>query len=233
MPFDPSKILPDYWMPRPPDEVGPDLQRDFDRLLRKAIDQGNAAWIDYRLAAPRWRFLCYVADHHRIALHGSGNPSIKVFKPRRPIDLSEFGSQEAVFAAADGIWAMFYAILDRDHYRMSLNNACIRLEDVAGQAGEPFYVFSISRTALAQKPWRSGVVYLLPPESFHVQPPLQFGEYQVLIPQLASPLPVVPMARLEVSPEDFPFLSQIRGHDDCRMAEYSAAMQTGAPWPQD
>jgi hypothetical protein len=40
------------------------------------------------------------------------------------------------------------------------------------------------------------------------------------------------MARLEVAPEDFPFLKDIRGLDDARLAEYGQAMQTGAPWPE-
>jgi len=54
-----------------------------------------------------------------------------------------------------------------------------------------------------------------------------------IIPQLASPVHVKPLARLEIRPEDFPFLSQIRGHDDSRLAEYGIAMQAGAPWPDD
>ena len=54
-----------------------------------------------------------------------------------------------------------------------------------------------------------------------------------MIPQLASPVHVKPLARLEIRPEDFLFLSQIRGHDDSRLAEYGIAMQAGAPWPDD
>jgi hypothetical protein len=43
---------------------------------------------------------------------------------------------------------------------------------------------------------------------------------------------VKPLARVAVEPEDFPFLSQIRGHDDERLEEYAHAMETGAPWPE-
>jgi len=62
-------------------------------------------------------------------------------------------------------------------------------------------------------------------------PSLRFGTYEVRIPQLASLAPVKPFAHLEVAPEDFPFLKDIRGLDDTRLREYGEAMATGAPWP--
>ena len=143
-------------------------------------------------------------------MHGTGDPHIKVFEPRPSNDLTEFGAQTAVYAAGDGLWAMFYAILDRKNYPMATSNACIRLVDEAGQVSEPRYVFSISQYALRQQPWRTGMVYLLPGDTFVNQPSLRFGPYEVHIPQLASLVPVKPFAQLEVTPEDFPFLKDIR-----------------------
>jgi hypothetical protein len=127
---------------------------------------------------------------------------------------------------------MYFAIIDRGRFDMSLNNACIRLADPSGQVSEPRYVFSISRTALAQSPWRMGSVYLLPAEPFVTQPPIPFGPYEVRIPQLASLAPVRPLARLTVAPDDFPMLADIRGHDDARMEEYAQALMTAGPWPE-
>lgn len=75
------------------------------------------------------------------------------------------------------------------------------------------------------------MVYLLPGDTFIRQPSLRFGPYEVRIPQLASLVPVRPYAYLDVTPEDFPFLKEIRGIDDARLAEYGQAMQAGAPWP--
>jgi len=95
------------------------------------------------------------------------------------------------------------------------------------------YVFSITRSLLSSQPWRTGTVYLLPRSTFITQPPLSFGAYQDHIAQLASLVPVQPLAKLTVTPADFPFLTQIRGHDDERLQEYATAMQTGTPWPQD
>jgi hypothetical protein len=42
---------------------------------------------------------------------------------------------------------------------------------------------------------------------------------------------VNPFARLRVGPRDFPFLAQIGGHDDERLAEYAQAVMAPAPWP--
>lgn len=223
--------LPEYWIPRPQMSLDKNMKAAFDDLLVEATAQDEVLGLDYTLLAPKWQFLCYLADQHDIVLHGSGDPHIIHFEPRESNDLNEFGRQKAVFAAADGIWAMFFAIVDRETYPMSVSNAGIQLIDADGQASDPFYVFSVSREVLPQQPWRTGSVYLLPSETFVAQPPMQFGEYEVRILQMASLVPVKPLARLEVSPDDFPFLDQIRGHDDARLQEYATAMQTGRAWP--
>ena len=224
-------VLPDYWLPRPALQLDRTTQAAFDRLLTTALAQGNVPLLDYTLSAPKWQFLCYLAEHHAIALHGSGNPNITQFAPRQPVDLTSFGSQHAVYAADDGIWALFFAIVDRQRYPMSLLNACVRIANTPTHLSDPLYVFSVSQTALPRQPWRDGVVYLLPRTTFIAQPPIQFDSVVIHSAQLASLAPVTPLARVAVTPEDFPFLAQIRGHDDARLSDYAAAMETGAPWP--
>jgi hypothetical protein len=223
--------LPSYWLPRPAMQLDQTTQAAFDQLLTTALVQGTGPLLDYTLAAPKWQFLCYLAEHRAIALHGSGSPDITQFTPRQPIDSTEFGSQCAVYAADDGIWALFFAIADRARYPMSLLNSCIRIAQAPAPLGEPLYVFSVSRTALPQQPWRDGMVYLLPRATFIAQPAVQVDTSTIHPAQLASLVPVTPLARLAVTPADFPFLAQIRGHDDARLADYAAAMDTGAPWP--
>lgn len=225
-------MLPDYWLQRPAMEIDAQTRSDIDQLLARAKSAATITRIDYHFPIPKWQFLCYLADQQGIILHGTGDPDIRIFEPRPSIDLSEFGAQTAVYAAGDGLWAMFFAILDRARCAMATSNACIRLVDNAGQVSEPRYVFSISQYALEAQPWRKGTVYLLPGDTFVNQPSLQFGEYEVRLPQFASLVPVKPYAQLEVAPEDFPFLQDIRGIDDDRLPEYGEAMQAGAPWPE-
>jgi hypothetical protein len=216
---------------RPEMPEDPAVLAAFDRLLAGAHAHPGAT-LDYALPAPKWQFLCHAAERNNLAVHGSGDPAISVFEPRQSNDLNEFGNRKAVYAAADGIWAMFFAIVDRDRVQ-SISNGCMRLAGPDGHVSEPYYFFSVSREALPEKPWRSGSVYLLPRETFVEQPPFPFGEYQVRIAQLASLEPVKPLARLDVTPEDFPFLERIRFHDHARLEEISRALQQGAPWPEE
>jgi hypothetical protein len=224
-------ILPDYWMPRPGEDPDPAARGAFDALLEGVLDAPEGAEIAYDLPYPKWQFLCHAAEQHNLALHGSGNPAIALFEPRQSNDLNEFGNRKAVYAASDGIWAMFFAIADRDRFKMSVTNASIRVRDESGSISGPFYFFAVSASALPSQPWRTGTVYLLPRHTFTAQPSLPFGPVEVLIAQLASLEPVQPLAKLTVEPADFPFLQQIRGHDDARFAEYGAALQSGSPLP--
>ena len=224
-------ILPDYWLTRPRTGDDEKAQATFDALLRTTLSTGGCPPIQYTLPWPKWQFLCHIADDHDIALHGSGDANIALFEPRQSNDLNDFGNQKAVYAAADGLWAMFFAIVDRGRVT-SINNACIRLADKAGELHGPYYVFSVNQSAIVSRPWRTGWVYLLPRRSFEAQAPLSFGDYEVIVAQLASFAPIEPLAKLMITPEDFPFLMNIRGHDDQRLEEYAAALQAGAPWPE-
>ena len=195
-------------------------------LLDEAVLAGADEFIDYRLAAPKWQFLCYAADRGGFVLHGTGNPDIAMFEPRQSNDVDDFGNRCAVYAASDGLWPMYFAIFDRDRYPMGLTNACIRLVGVEGA----YYFFSISRSALDQQPWRDGIVYLLPADTFETQKSIMEGDHEIQIAQVASLTPVRPIAKLRVGPEDFPFLHAIRGHDNAVISARAAADPAGFPW---
>lgn len=234
-------LLPDYWLERPP--LRPDAAThpllealascletesaehvlDVDELLRDRGDRGDLT---------TWELLCGLTGRRTIAYHGTGDSGITSFEPRQPIDFAPFGDQKAVFATSDPIWAMFYAIVDRDLYTITLNNGCIELLGPDGRPGTPYYYFSVSRDALPRQPWRTGYLYFLPPQSFVGQPPGTYAGQSARVPQLASPVAVAPLARLRVAPGDFPFLAHIRGHDDARLSEYATAIMAAAPWPE-
>jgi hypothetical protein len=228
-------VLPDYWLEQPPlaldratqaaiEECLSLLQGSADRLLDvDGIIRGGGG-------VTAWQFLCGLAERREVAFHGTGDPYIESFEPREPVDFAPFGQQKAVFATSDPIWAMFYAIVDRDRHRLTLNNGCILVADADGRAEAPYY-FSITGSALPRRPWRTGFVYFLPVETFVEQPAGTYAGHAARIPQLASQVAVTPFARLRVAPGDFPFLVRIRGHDDDRLAEYAQAVTAAAPWP--
>lgn len=221
---------PDFLERRPPMPTDPATLAAFDALYDEAVAAGFREPIDYRLAAPRWQFICHIADTRDVVLHGSGNPAIAEFEPRQPVDNTEFGNRKAVYGASDGLWPMYFAILDRDGHRMSLINASARPLADDGTLGEPVYYFSISESVLPLSPWRKGTIYFLPRATFEQQPEGHFLGQRMSVPQWASAEPVTPLARIEVGPGDFPLLGAIRGHDwDTAMAR-ARANPDGFPW---
>src|SRR5689334_22712982 len=119
--------LPSYLLPRPPMDLDPETVAAFAGLFAEAVRAGTAHPIPYDLAAPKWQFLCWLADTQDVLLHGSGNPDIARFEPRQSNDVNEFGNREAIYAASDGLWPMYFAIVDRDNYHISLTNSCARV----------------------------------------------------------------------------------------------------------
>ena len=221
--------LPSFLLPRPAMPVDAATRAQFEVLHATALT-ADGKRIDYRLDAPLWQFLCFLTDEKQILLHGSGNPDIDHFEPRKANDVAEFGDRRAVYAASDGIWPLYFAILDRERYPMTLINSSIRLVLEDGGQSDPWYFFSITDTALAQRPFREGTIYLPPRAGFEAQPPLRYRGRDIHVQQLAGPNEVTPLARLTVSPEDFPFLGQLRGHDDESTFARARADPDGFPW---
>jgi hypothetical protein len=224
--------IQDYWLKRPDLNLDGNIKKSFDNILNLTIKSENDLVIQYSLSIPKWKFLCYLADNHPYALHGSNNKNIEYFEPRQSIDVSTFGNKKAVYAAADGIWPIFYAICNRKQYKMTLNNSCIYITGNGHKRIGPLYFFSISKDILKCKPWQTGTVYILPRETFVVQNSIITESYKIDIPQLRSETSVKPLAKLMVNADDFPFLNNIRGHDDRYFKEYAVAMQTGKPLPE-
>ena len=222
--------LPHYYLERPASPLDAATVAAFEAVWTQITTAPAPAELQYELPQPRWQFLCYLADHKPVVLHGSGRADIATFEPRKADDVLEFGNRAAVYAASDGIWPIYFAILDRDRYAMSLTNACIRVVPRTGEASPPCYFFSISRPALQQQPWRNGMVYILPRTTFEPQAPIPAEDGEVHVLQWASAAPVTPLAKLAVAPGDFPFLEQMRGHDDEIQWQRIQANPNGFPW---
>jgi hypothetical protein len=228
-----ASSFPRWFAPRPASRPDPETVAAFEQLFAAILQSGGGSLIDYTLPAPKWQFLCHVSDHKEIVLHGSGQPDILEFQPRQSNDAAEFGNRRAVYAASDGIWPIYFAVMDRDNGVTSLVNSCARLVHSDGSRSEPYYFFSINADALSRRPWRDGTIYLLPRSTFEPQPPQSYRGLQLEIAQWASAVPVPTLARLPVEPEDFPFLAQIYGHDPRVVKERAARDPDGFPWLAD
>ena len=172
------------------------------------LEHGPEQPFPYALPVPKWQFLCHIADQHDIALHGSNNPNLTELTPRHASDMHEFGAQNAVYAAGDGIWPMYFAIVDRSRVP-TLVNACIKISFADGREDGPFYLFSIGRQAKPHFPYLAGMIYLLPATTFVAEPAMPFGDFHVRAARLASATAVMPLAKMTVQPEDFPFLTRM------------------------
>jgi hypothetical protein len=166
----------------------------FERLAHE-VDEAGGAEVTYDAAAPRHAFFRYLLAQRPVLLHGTGDPSIERFEPQRQTDYDNEWTN-AVFATDDPIWPIFFAVVNRP-VAHSLINACSR------RYGESHYYFSIGADPKRRDAWRSGWLYVLPRGTFRLHPS---G------PEWLSPVPVRPLARLRVEPEDFPFLGDVVQH---------------------
>src|SRR5215213_2338581 len=161
--------LPSYYLPRPALDLTAEQIAAFEDLYARAVAPGGGGEITYTLDAPRWQVLCWLTDTQDVLLHGSGNPAIAEFEPRQSNDTEEFGNRKAVYAASDGLWAMYFALMDRDQHVEGLANAAFRLVDADGRRSVPYYFFAISGPQLPAAPWRNGMIYILPRTTFEQQ----------------------------------------------------------------
>lgn len=202
----------------------------FETLFERTLATGPNAVVQYDLPWPRWQFVSHIIESHQLVAHGSQNREIEVFEPRKSTDAHPFGDRKAVFGAADGLWAMYYAILDRATHPMLLVNSAVRVERADGSLTDPYYYFAISQSALDNRAFRPGTLYFLPADGFEAMPPMSVTGTRAHVPQRASLEPVVPLARIDVAPEDFPLLDRIRGHDDQIVLARAKADPDGFPW---
>jgi hypothetical protein len=177
----------------------------FDRLIANQFEPTPSAIINYTLPHPKYFFLQYLLDQGYL-LHGTKRSDIDILQPREQTDWKG-NSIQAVFATRDVFWPMYFALLDRSALTGSLRNGCFLVEQAPFQE-ERFYFFSVDQENIASDIWSDGFVYILPGGSFR---PTTSGK--VRFDEWASEQAISVIAKLPVSPGDFPFLRQVSGHD--------------------
>lgn len=197
----------------------------FDHLLDEALIKQDGSWINYDLSYPKHEFIQYLTAQDLLIFHGSNQLDISLFEPvRKSIELRDHagrGNIQGVYGTQDALWAMFFAIVDRSRLQGSIRNGVLyfhkrRSVDSAKSSQLAVYNFSINKNQLSEKPYKTGALYLFSRSSF-VR--LRMGE--AFSNEWVSELPVSPIARLEVNPQDFPFLEQIGGHDDSEVIRWN------------
>jgi len=220
----------DFLLPRPAFDLSPSKRKAFEDLWQA---RRKRDFLDYHLPYPKWQFLSYLCESRELVLHGSQNQGIGTVEPRQANDMKAFSNRRAIYATTDGIWVIYFAVLDRQKYPgLSLFNSCLRAWISANQLSEPLYFFSVTHSALLQKPWCKGTIYILPRRSFEREASQQVQGVEIIFPHWISSLPADPLGKLQVGADDFPFLAQIHGHNDEKLVELATADPNGFPWPE-
>ncbi|KAA3663656.1 MAG: hypothetical protein DWQ04_09725 [Chloroflexi bacterium] len=198
----------------PPELVlAPEKVEAFQALLDEVLEKGNGRFLHYHLPYPKYEFLQYAAMQDQIIFHGSKKPDIDLFSMKRTSmemnDTSGRGNLQAVYGTHDGLWPMFFAVIDRANLTGSIRNGVNYYQNAVGDE-VAVYNFSINKEILEKRPYSPGTLYFLSRETFR-RLPLAEG---AMSNEWASEVAIKPLAKLALEPEDFPFLEQIGGHDD-------------------
>jgi hypothetical protein len=153
----------------------------------------------------RLDFLRWLAEHRPVVFHGSPRDDLtELSTERRSRDTTAWGNQQAVYASADPVWAIYFACLRRDRGFTGTRNGSM------GRPGGPLYprryFFLHNHGSASPHRFGPGSLYVLPPDTFVGDKPL-VGVVDTA--HLVSHEPVRPLARVDVTPEDFPFRERI------------------------
>lgn len=184
-------------------------QKAFDTLLETALAGSPSAALRYDLPYPKSEFLTYACDWRGFVAHGSPLGGLETLEPiRKSSDTSEFGNRQQIFASPDALWAMWFAILDKEKVRQT-RNGCVRQGSGSGRV--KYYHFELPAANRVDPPFAAGTIYLARAADFPDKRPFALLDwFNAEIEEWGSTRPVAPLTRLAVSPQDFPYLDQVR-----------------------
>jgi hypothetical protein len=173
--------------------LGPPRERPGFAAAADALLRGESP----PLPQPRVEFLRWLGRNRPVVFHGSPrNDLTELSTERQSRDVTEWGDQRAVYASSDPVWALYFAVLRRDNGWTGTRNGSM------GVGRWRFYFFVHNRGSESPERFGPGSLYLLPPDTFEAQP-AALGI--VDLAHLVSKVSVRPLARIDVTPEDFPF----------------------------
>ena len=184
-------------------------RQTFDQSLERALDNDPRIPLDYDLPFPKSDFLNYICDWRRYVVHGSPLHDLDVLKPiRKSGDNNEFGNRQQIFTSPDAIWAMWFAILDKDKCNLT-NNGSVRIR--RGNRRVKYYHFELPKSNKENSPFTEGMIYITRTEDFPDKQPFPILDwFDAEIEEWGSTQPVSPLARIRVSPQDFPYLDRVQ-----------------------
>jgi hypothetical protein len=208
----------------PPRVVDPEAEARFATLADKLLAGDPIA-----VPEPRLDFLRWLAENRPVVFHGSPRDDLRELSTERQSrDATAWGDQQAVYASSDPVWAIYFACLRRDRGFTGTRNGSL------GRAGGSLYprryFFLHNRGSALPDRFGPGSLYLLSPRTFVADRPLAGG---IDTAHLVSHEPVRPLARIEVTPADFPFGNSIRYYRDREPIWVSLLRAGSGPAPSE
>ncbi|WP_368505335.1 hypothetical protein AB3N04_06740 [Alkalihalophilus sp. As8PL] len=162
---------------------------------------GEVHFIQYKSAYPKYLFLHYLIENKNVLVHGSNDSKIRKLEPKVQT-LFNGKPVRAVFAASDGVWSMFFAVMNKKDYEGSVRNLCLTLPTKKGI--KRYYYFSVNENQ-EDNCWIDGTIYILPKDRFS-----QGG----IKDEWVCESTIEPISKLSVTQDDFPFLDKVRKHKE-------------------
>ena len=210
--------LPGNGIPAPPIDIDADRDAEFARIWQRADGP-----IDWRSRHPKHAFLQWLMARQEVVFHGSNRRGITRFSTTRESietdDPTGRGNLQAVYATHDGLWATYFAVVDRARVRGSLRNGVATYLTSDGHRQTRYYL-SLPELDLVNRPFTLGTLYMLPRSRFAPIPLYPGGPDTA---EWACHEPVEPLASLEIHPDEYPLLHAIGAHEETDRVLYAEA----------
>jgi hypothetical protein len=139
-------------------------------------------------------------------MHGSDKPNIEILKPlRQGIDSADHGNVSGVYADPDPIRPIYFAVVNgrRSHGNtnsfLDVTDEGLLFNKGSENLDQRFYKLAVGAHGLRRNFWQSGMMYILPPDTFEY-----WNEW-------TSRAPVPPLMKLAVEPDDLPLRDEVWG----------------------
>lgn len=199
-------------VPAPPMQLDVASERRYVELLEEVRAAGGGVVDPVGIPLDSW--IRWLTDQNVVLFHGSASGDLDELSPRRTSyefkDEAGRGNLPAIYATQDGWWSLWFAIVARDGLRGTIRSGFEWVDRPDGSRLTVYY-FSVDQRELPRAPWHDGWLYILPRDTFQQLPIVPGGPPSS---EWASTEAVRPLARLRVTPADFPFLEHVCGHDD-------------------
>ena len=188
----------DFFAQATPIQLSSRKKDDFASMWLSATAGHTGPEIRYGSEYPKHDFLSYLVKNEDVILHGSPIPGIEMLNVEGNSGL--FGDEKVtgVYATNDPAVALYFAVFKHGESTGAVDGV---FRGTGQRAQSTFYHFAACADSFEKCPWSEGTVYIVPREGFD-------DSGAGLIRRKSTR----PLARLAVSPSDFPYRHQVRGY---------------------